>query len=193
MDTNSIDAYEANATDFLQHRDRSNIGIQTAQRWARSLKPGTKTIEIACGGGIPVTQTLLDARLKLWAIDSSPSLVKIFKQRFPEVPVQCASVLESDFFGLRFEAAISIGLIFLLQEADQIKMLERVSSHLEPGASFLFTAPVETASWTDLNTGLSCVSLGQDAYQAAFREFGFNLVDCHQDSGKNNYYQLEKI
>ena len=192
MSTNSIEAYEQHAESFLRHRDNSTIGIRVAERWARSLKPGTKVIEIACGGGIPVSQTLLAAGLNLWAIDASPSLVAHFQKRFPETPVQQASVLDSDFFGLKFDAAIAIGLVFLLDESDQIKMLTRVAKALRPGASFLFTAPVEIGSWIDQNTGHQCVSLGREAYEAALIESGFRLVTHHVDSGQNNYYEVEK-
>jgi len=79
VSTVSIDAYERHARKFLQRRDVSRVGIQVADRWARSLKPGAEVIEIACGGGIPVTRTLVDAELKIWAVDSSPSLIAVFR------------------------------------------------------------------------------------------------------------------
>lgn len=193
MKPNSIDAYESNAEHFLQHRDQSVVGTKVVERWARSLKPGTSVIEIACGGGIPISQTLLAAGLNLRAIDSSPSLVKAFRDRFPEVPVQCATVLESDYFGLRFDAAISIGLIFLLDESDQIRMLGRVAKILRPGAGFLFTAPVEIGEWIDQGTGHPCVSLGRDTYESALADSGFRVVTCHVDVGQNNYYEVERL
>lgn len=192
MSLNSISAYEKHAQKFLQRRDKSTVGVQVTKQWARSLKPNAEVIEIACGGGIPVTQTLVNAKLKLWAIDSSRTLISIFQERFPEVPAQCATVLKSDFFLKKFDAAISIGLIFLLSEADQIKMIKRVSAILRPGASFLFTAPIEKGAWVDVNTGHSCISLGQDAYENALTKSGFQVMKRYEDNGKNNYYESER-
>ena len=192
MSTDSIDAYETHARTFLHCRDTSTVGIHVANQWARSLTPNANVIEIACGGGLPVSRTLVNAGLKLWAIDASPTLISVFKDRFPVVPTQCATVLESDFFQRKFDAAIAVGLIFLLSERDQIKMLNRVSDILRPGASFLFTAPIEQGTWVDVNTGHSCISLGQKVYEKTLEQSGFRVVGHHEDSGKNNYYQAEK-
>ena len=71
-------------------------------------------------------------------------------------------------------------------------MIERVAEILKPDASFLFTAPLETGSWTDQNTGHECVSLGQDTYLDALNQAGFELVGYHQDSGQNNYYEAKR-
>ena len=193
MSTDSIEVYEKLARKFLQHRDTSKVGTQVANQWARSLKPSAEVIEIACGGGVPVTQTLVDAGLKLWAIDSSPTLISVFKDRFPDIPAQCDTVLESDYFQKKYDAAITVGLIFLLCERDQIKMLGQVSEILRPGASFLFTAPVEVGTWTDTSTGHTCQSLGRDVYESALEQSGFRVVGRREDIGKNNYYEAEKV
>ena len=193
MTIDSINAYESNAQTFLQRRDKSTIGVQVADRWARSLKSDAEVVEIACGGGIPVTKTLVDAGLSIWAIDSSPTLVSVFKNRFPNTPVKCETVLESDYFQRKYDAAISIGLIFLLDEIDQYKMLDRMSEILHPGASFLFTAPIEVGKWTDENTGHACTSLGQRVYEDALKQSGFRVVRHSEDSGRNNYYEAKKV
>jgi len=193
MSADSTSAYEKHAQNFLQCRDTSKVGVQVVNRWALSLRPSAEVIEIACGGGDPVTRTLVNAGLKLWAIDSSPTLITVFKDRFPDIPAQCATVLESDYFRRKYDAAISIGLIFLLCERDQIKMLGRVSEILRPGASFLFTAPVKVGTWADANTGHACISLGRDVYENALEQSGFRVVRHYADSGENNYYEAEKV
>ncbi len=188
MNTDSIDAYQTHAEDFLKVRDTSTVGIDTARRWALDLQPGAEVVEIACGGGIPVTQTLFACGLKLWAIDASRQLLDTFEKRFPDIPTQCASVQECDFFDRRFDAAIAIGLLFLLDENDQLRTIERVAEILRPGARFLFTAPVEIGSWRDRSTGHPCVSLGQAVYEQALSDSGFGNIKRYVDSGMNNYY-----
>src|SRR5262245_53407092 len=48
-------AYEANACAFIRGRDRSPIGARVVQQRARTLSKGAAVIEMACGGGCPVT------------------------------------------------------------------------------------------------------------------------------------------
>jgi cyclopropane fatty-acyl-phospholipid synthase-like methyltransferase len=193
VSVNSIEAYEKYALQFLRCRDHSRVGVRAVERWARSLKPKAIVLELGCGGGIPVTRTLVEAGLNLWAIDSSPTLVATFRDRFPDIPVRCASVLQSDFFQRTYEAVISIGLVFLLDEEGQLKMLSRVAKILRPGGSFLFTAPVEAGEWADAVTGHKCMSLGEAVYLKELRNSGFEDAGCYNDSGENNYYEVKKV
>src|SRR5262245_34438126 len=92
-------AYEANARAFIRGRDRSPIGAGVVEQWARTLGKGATVIELACGGGYPVTTVLDAAGLRLWAVDAAPTLVAEFKTRFPGIPVRCERVQDSSFFG----------------------------------------------------------------------------------------------
>lgn len=187
----SASAYESHAHEFLAIRDRSDVGIEIAERWARSLDVGTDVIEIACGGGIPITRALINQGLNLWAVDSSQTLVAEFRIRFPNTPVQCARIQECNYFGRKFGAVVAIGLIFLLSEEDQLELIRRVSKVLIPGARFLFTAPAEIHTWTDLTTGHECRSLGRERYEAALQKSGFRSIGQYADEGKNNHFDAE--
>jgi cyclopropane fatty-acyl-phospholipid synthase-like methyltransferase len=188
----SASAYEAHARKFLAARDGSPIGIDIVTRWARSLPAETEVVEIACGGGYPVSRALVEAGVNLWAMDASPTLLETFRSRFPEVPSQCSLALESDYFGRKFGAAIAIGLIFLLDEPDQIALLHRVSEILLPNGRFLFTAPIQIGTWRDITTGHECRSLGEAKYVQALSNAGFRVIGTHVDQGENNYYEVQK-
>jgi SAM-dependent methyltransferase len=140
-------AYEARAHEFLRGRERSAIGKAVVARWARTLPEGASVIELGCGGGYPVTAALAAAGLELWAVDGSPTLAAQFHSRFPNVPIQCARVQESDFFGRQFDGAVASGLLFLLPEREQAALISRISRSLTPGGRFLFTAPTQIATW----------------------------------------------
>jgi SAM-dependent methyltransferase len=189
----SAKAYEDHAHEFLRGRDTSPIGACVVDQWARTLRRGATVIELACGGGYPITRVLNAAGLQLWALDSSPTLVAKFRSRFPTIPVQCARVQGSNFFDRAYEAVIAIGLIFLLAESDQATLISRVSKILEPEGRFLFTAPIEEGDWIDINTGLECRSLGQANYGKYLRQAGFRVVATFGDEGANNYYDVERI
>ena len=189
----SAEAYEAHAEEFLRGRDTSPIGTQVVDQWSRALRRGATVIELACGGGYPISRILEAAGLQLWAVDSSPTLVAEFHSRFPKIPIQCARVQESDFFGREYDGAIAIGLLFLLSETEQAVLISRVAEILVPGGQFLFMAPIQVGTWKDLNTGLDCASLGRERYEELLRNAGFRVVATYTDKGANNYYDAEKI
>jgi SAM-dependent methyltransferase len=190
---NSASAYETHAGKFLDARDGSSIGADIVADWVRGLPAGTDVIEIACGGGYPVSQTLLEAGVNLWAIDASPTLLERFRVRFPSVPTQCSLALESDYFKRKFGAAISIGLLFLLEESEQMEFVHRVSEILLPDGRFLFTAPIEIGRWRDTTTGHECHSLGEAGYVQTLEDAGFCVVGTHIDEGQNNHYDALKV
>jgi SAM-dependent methyltransferase len=193
MAMDSAEAYEARAQEFLQGRDASMIGTLIVDRWARALRRGAAVIELACGGGYPITRVLSAAGLQLWAVDSSPTLVAAFRSRFPAVPVQCARVQESDFFARTYEGAVAIGLIFLLPAPEQVALIAKLSGILVPGGRFLFMAPLEKGTWSDMNTGIECRSLGRASYEKHLQESGLRVLATYTDRGENNYYDAERI
>ncbi|PVV24190.1 MAG: hypothetical protein B6D78_01875 [gamma proteobacterium symbiont of Ctena orbiculata] len=186
-------AYEQHAHNFLRGRNRSSIGAGIIRQWAHTLPRGAEVIEIACGGGYPVTTELVDAGVKLWAIDSSPTLVSEFHARFAEIPIRCEKVQDSDFFERTFDGVIAVGLLFLLPEFEQAEVISRVANILVPGGRFLFMAPIEGGTWRDMNTGIKCVSLGRKRYEDILEESGLRILATRVDRGKNNYYETEKL
>lgn len=189
----SVDAYEQNAQTFLKIRDRSTICKRVVEQWTQTLSDDSNVIEIACGGGFPVTQVLSQANVNIWVIDSSRTLVAEFRARFPTIPIKCELAQTSDYFGRQFNAAIAVGLIFLLPELDQAKVINRISQILLPQGRFLFTAPIEIGTWQDINTGHPCQSLGGEQYRAILNQSGLQVVATYEDEGGNHYYEAEKI
>lgn len=184
-------AYEKNAKRFME--TRSNCGFKVVRQWADSLELGAEVLEIACGSGYPVTKELVNSGLKLWAIDSSKTLINEFTKKFPGVQVKCEKFQDSDFFGRTYDAVVAIGFIFLLPENEQNELLSKVSRILKPGGKFVFTAPIEIGSWRDLNTGITCTSLGHEKYQELLANSGFKITSTFVDVGENNYYETEKL
>ena len=191
--SDSASNYEQHARAFLSARDGSTVGAEVVERWARSLSSGTEVLEIGCGGGLPVTRVLANAGLKLWAVDSSPTLLSEFRARFPNIPVECARALESACFGRKFGAVISIGLVFLLNAEEQAAFIHRASELLIAGGRLLFTAPLQIGTWADMTTGHECRSLGRERYESILVEAGFRVVATYEDEGRNNYYGAERV
>jgi len=72
-----------------------------------------------------------------------------FRQRLPQAVVACESAQDSPFFNRTYDGAVATGLLFLLQPADQIRVLQRLAAAMNPGGRFLFIAPRQACVWTD--------------------------------------------
>ncbi len=154
--------YEAVATQFIRGRDQSAIGVSTVRSWAELLPAGTTVLDLGCGHGAPISDALMKDEFIVYGIDASPSLIAEFYRRFPQAHVACEAVEQSLFFRRTFDGILAIGLLFLLNAETQEKLIRRVAEALNPGGRFLFTAPIQRATWQDILTGRLSVSLGAE-------------------------------
>lgn len=187
--------YEAIAREFLAYRGngattRANaIGVREVRAWGRRLPRGSSVIDLGCGSGFPITVVLVEEGLQAFGVDAAPSLVAVFGENLPGVPVLCEPILESTLFGRRFDAVLSIGLMFLLKAEEQGRLIERFAEILRPGGRLLFTSPAQAGTWRDAMTGLESVSLGGVRYRALLAGAGLVVVDEYQDAGENHYFE----
>lgn len=186
----SSNGYEAVAMEFMQLREQSAIGAETIRHWAGSLHQGAAILDLGCGSGFPIATTLSAAGFSLYAIDASAHLTQEFSRRLPSAYVACEAIEDSTFFDRKFDAVIAIGLMFLLPAEQQRELIYKVAAVLNSKGSFLFTAPVQSCSWTDVLTGHESRSLGFAEYQNLCTHAGFRLVAEYEDEGKNHYYDM---
>ena len=176
----------------LYQETRSNTGRALVKAWANALPPGAEILDLGAGPGEPITSVLIEAGACVSAIDASSAMVKLFRERFPDILIACEPVESSTFFDRKFDAILCVGLIFLLSAPAQIALLKRVSGALTPTGRFLFSAPVETGTWKDLMTDQLSQSLGQDAYIKALKDAGFRRIESQHDEGGAHYYDARK-
>lgn len=181
--------YEAAAAEFMAGRESSRVGVRTVRAWAESFSPGASILDLGCGHGVPISQTLADAGLAVWGVDASPGMVAAFRARFPAATVACESVEASALFARRFEGAVSWGMMFLLPAPTQHTLIQKVGAALVEGGRFLFTAPWQECEWTDVLTGRLSVSLGRAEYERSLTAAGLTLAREHVDEGENHYFE----
>lgn len=169
---------------------RSDVGAGLVRSWAkRCLPPASDILDIGCGSGVPIARALASEGFTVYGVDASPALVAAFRRHLPGMPAACETAQDSRFFDRTFGAAVSVGLIFLLDEGDQRRLLANVARVLEPGGRFLFSAPREACRWSDTLTGHLSISLGAAAYAAHLAGLGLILTGCHSDEGGNTYHE----
>jgi cyclopropane fatty-acyl-phospholipid synthase-like methyltransferase len=183
--------WEAVAADLVAGRSRT-IGVATVRAWGRSLPAGSSVLDLGCGSGVPVSQTLMDDGLIVYGVDAAPTLIAAFRSRFPQATAACEPVESSRFFERTFDGVVAVGLMFLLSADVQRALIRRVAAALRPCGRFLFTAPVQRCTWADLQTGRESRSLGGEVYRALLGDAGFTLVGTDVDEGGNHYYDAER-
>ena len=182
--------YEELAETFMRARN-PRIGLDVVREWAAGFRPDAAVLELGCGHGV-ISQVLVDAGVKLYAVDASPSLLQAFRERFPAVQAECATAEESTYFDRTFDGVIAWGLIFLLPEETQRLVLTKAAHALEPGGRLLFTAPRDACTWNDGLTGLESRGLGVEAYEGLLRGLGLLVAPGRLDEGDNYYFFAAK-
>jgi 2-polyprenyl-3-methyl-5-hydroxy-6-metoxy-1,4-benzoquinol methylase len=182
--------YEEIASIFISRRGQnvSGIGASAVADWSETLPHGASVLDLGCGTGVPITQTLMERGFDVYGVDASASMVAAFRARFPTTPVECAAVEDSNFFGRTFAGVVAWGLFFLLDAEDQRRLIAKVAAVLPSGGRFLFTAPSQSCSWTDVMTDRTSISLGHDEYRNTLEAEGLSLVGTLRDEGENHYY-----
>jgi SAM-dependent methyltransferase len=182
--------YEAVAREYMVRRSR--VGADEVGAWARSLPRHARVLDIGCGYGVPITEVLRAAGCRVHALDAAPSLVAAFRERFPDVPVACEPAETSAFFHRSYDGIVAWGLVFLLAPAAQRLVLANASRALSPGGTFLFTAPAESCTWTDVLTRQLSTSLGSAAYRDILAGEGLAVQSEFDDEGGNHYYLVSR-
>lgn len=183
--------YDQIAHHFIAARN-SRIGPSVVGEWCKTLPPGCAILDIACGHGVPTTQTLVEQGLEIYGADASPKLLAEFRKRFPAAQAQCSAAEDSDFFGRTFDAIIAWGLMFILPVDVQQNLIQKIARTLNPGGKFVFTSVKDAVTWNDSLTGEVSQSPGAEWYRQVLREAGLTVERETSDEGENYYFFTAK-
>lgn len=192
MSADHSNGYEQVSVDYVSIRSASKIGVATVREWARTLPYGGTVLDLGCGHGVPIAQTLIESGLAVSGVDASPTMAAAFRMRFPDSQVECSAVENSTLLANRFDGVVAWGLMFLLSPDAQASLIHQVAAALKPEGKFLFTAPAVVCEWPDALTGLPSHSLGEQTYRQIINSAGLALTSQTDDEGQNHYYFCSK-
>ncbi len=187
--------YETVAAQYIAGRGARSgvgIGVREVREWIQTLPSGGAVLDLGCGPGFPITSLLVDAGLRVYGVDASPTMLAQLSARLPTVVVECNTAEGSGFFDRSFDGVLAWGLLFLLAPSAQQRIIEKVGRALVPGGHFLFTAPAEVCEWLDRMTHLRSESLGAETYERLLSAAGLELLQETEDEGRNHYYMSVK-
>ncbi|MGB2667191.1 MAG: class I SAM-dependent methyltransferase [Candidatus Acidiferrum sp.] len=183
--------YEQVAGRFMSARN-PRIGAAIIREWSRTVPPRSIILDLGCGHGVPISQTLIEEGFTIFGVDASRTLIEAFRKRFPNAFVECAGVEDSEFFQRTFDGVVACGLMFLMPEDTQSLVIHKVVRALNPNGRFLFTSPKEIVKWRDALTDRESLSLGAKRYHEILDAEGLAVVGERSDEGGNYYYLASK-
>ena len=170
--------YERQAAHFDSERDKSGLEAGWLARFAEHLPAGASILDAGCGTGDPVSRWFIERGYSLTGVDYAPAMVAIAKRRFPQARWRLADLRTLDL-GETVDGVLSWHGFFHLSPAEQRIGLERLCSHLKPGAPLLLTVGPHAGEAIGHVGGepVYHASLDQAGYAAALDAAGFNVVD----------------
>jgi SAM-dependent methyltransferase len=129
--------YEEIAGQFMAARN-GRVGRATVREWGRTLPAGSSILDLGCGHGVPISQTLIEDGFAVYGVDASTQMIAAFRERFPGARAECSTVEDSTFFGRKFDGVIAWGLMFLLPVESQAAVIKKVAGALNSGRDVSF-------------------------------------------------------
>lgn len=171
------DLYERHAAAFDRLRGRSLFERGWLDRFTALLPPGGTVLDLGCGMGDPIARHLLASGLKVTGVDSSPALIGLCRQRFPEQDWHVAD-MRGLALGRCFDGILAWDSFFHLDHGDQRRMFPVFRDHAADGAALMFTSgPAHGVAVGEFEgEPLFHASLDPAEYQALLEANGFRLM-----------------
>ena len=134
-----VGLYEDNAAAWDRQRGRDLFEKAWLDRFLGLLPPGPSVLDIGCGMGEPIARYLIERGARVTGLDSSPSLIALARERFPEHEWLVADMRALDL-GRRFDGVLAWHSFFHLSPEDQEPMFPRFAAHARRGAALMFTS-----------------------------------------------------
>ena len=180
--------------DWYVSNRNPEIGIQDVSQFAAGLPQGATILDLGCGDGIPISQFLLEAGFTLYGIDSSARMIEKFRESFPKVRLECANLMDSDFFCITFDAIIAYGVMFHFPQDEQRMIMSNVSDHLKNGGMFLFNSGAEEGETVSVMDSVEVPhwSMSSVQYAEVLRKNGLMLFSDYRDEESGTYIYIAK-
>jgi SAM-dependent methyltransferase len=173
-----IGLYQRYATEWDKLRGRRCLlEKRWLDRFVALLPQSASIVDIGCGTGDPIARYLIERGCDVTGIDSSPALIGMCKDRFPD-----QEWVVADMRGLsldrRFDGILAWNSLFHLSPEDQRRMFPAFRSHARAKAALMFTSGPShgEAIGTFKGEPLYHGSLDGAEYRSLLHENGFEVV-----------------
>lgn len=174
-----IGLYERHAHHWVTDCGRTGVSFEKPwlDRLIAALPAGNDILDIGCGSGEPIADSLIAQSYNVTGVDSSPTLISLCRERQPEHRWLVADMRKLAL-GRRFAGLIAWDSFFHLTCDDQRHMFPIFRAHAAQGAGLLFTSGPRHGEAVGEFHGdpLYHASLAPDEYHALLAGNGFDVV-----------------
>lgn len=172
-----IGLYQRHAARFDTLRGRQLQEAVWLGRFLAPMRPGASVLDIGCGSGEPIARHLIEQGCAVTGIDSSPALIALCRERFPDRDWIVADMRRLSL-GRRFDGLIAWDSFFHLGFDAQRAMMPVFRAHAAPGAVLMFTSGPRHGEAIGEFEGepLYHASLAETEYRALLDENGFDVI-----------------
>jgi len=174
-----IALYERHAEHYVA--DRSQQGLEGAwlDRFIALVPPRAAILDIGCGFGEPIARYLINRGFAVDGLDTSPTLIRRCRERFPHRTWQVADMRTLEL-GKCFQGLVAWDSFFHLCPEDQRRMFPIFGRHAAAGAALMFTSGTSHGEAIGSYRGelLYHGSLADEEYQTLLGSNGFR-VEAH--------------
>jgi len=171
------DLYQRHAHAWDRERSRSLTEKPWLNKFLDLLPTKASILDLGCGSAEPIARYLIEQGHTITGIDSSPSLIALCKERFPDYEWITAD-MRNLLLDRRFNGILAWDSFFHLSLADQRQMFPIFRHHAAPGADLLFTSGPSHGEAISAykDEPLYHGSLGEAEYRSLLEENGFDVV-----------------
>jgi 2-polyprenyl-3-methyl-5-hydroxy-6-metoxy-1,4-benzoquinol methylase len=184
MDTKTLGEHYSQIAEWWDgnHRD-SKYGVEYVERAIRRVKNRGKALDVGCGSGGQIVETILGAGFSLTALDASQGMIDIAQKKHPSV-----RFVNIDFMSwtseMMFDLVVAWDSTFHAPSTQQKPIVEKMCSHLSPDGVLLFTGSDDNSDIVgeDMNgVGFEYGSLHYLEYLQIIEDCGCDFMIVERD------------
>jgi SAM-dependent methyltransferase len=172
-----ISLYQRYAIAWDRERGRCLVEKAWLDRLLTLLPLNASILDIGCGSAEPIARYFVEKGHNVTGIDSSPSLIGMCKDRFPDQDWIVAD-MRTLSLDRRFDGILAWDSFFHLCPEDQRRMFPIFSRHAKPRAALMFTSGPSHGEAIGNYEGepLYHGSLDGEEYRLLLNQNGFDVV-----------------
>lgn len=172
-----VGLYRRHARAWAEDRGTTLLEGAWLDRFLALLPSGAAVLDIGCGSAEPIGRYLIENGHSVTGVDSSPELIAICRERFPDQDWRVAD-MRTLSLGRVFSGLLAWDSFFHLRPEDQRRMFPVFRRHAAPRAALMFTSgPAHgVAMGSYRGEPLYHASLDGAEYRALLDANGFEVV-----------------
>ncbi len=184
MDTQTLgEHYTQIAKWWEENHIDSKYGVEYVERAIQRVKNKGNALDVGCGSGGRIIDTILESGFSLTALDVSEGMMSIAKKKYRDVHFVNTDILSWESKD-SFDLIVAWDSIFHAHSTQQKPIVEKMCRHLSPNGVLLFTGSCDRSDIVgeDMNgVGFEYGSLHYLEYLQTIEDCGCDFMIIERD------------